>query len=269
MGDPLIGRTVDRHELVALLGAGGMGAVYATRDPAIAIKAIDPILTRDREIAKRFLREARLASQLSHPSIVRVFGFGQTDDAILYIVMERVHGRTLADVLLHDHRFAVDRTIHVALQLCEALAVAHGLGIVHRDLKPANVMLLDGDLVKVLDFGLAKSLTSPQMSLVSASNARLGTPLYMSPEQIQGRAVDARTDLYALGCVLHEMLSGGAPFAGNTVDRILSNHMYELSSPLPGDVPEPLGELVRKLIAKHPDERPPSALAVRDALRAR
>ncbi|HSS01175.1 MAG TPA: serine/threonine-protein kinase, partial [Kofleriaceae bacterium] len=146
----------------------------------------------------------------------------------------------------------------------------HKQGIVHRDLKPGNVMILDDppgrDLVKVLDFGLAKSLGREAMSKVTHSDALLGTPLYMAPEQIAGQPTDQRVDLYALGCMLHEMLSGAPAFGGTSIDRVLSNHLYELAAPLPPDVPPALAELIRRLIAKHPGDRPQSAAEVRRTL---
>jgi serine/threonine-protein kinase len=273
--DPLIGRIFEqRYEIRSQLGEGGMGTVYrgwqVSVDREVAIKVIDPKLSSNRDIVKRFLREARLSSRLQQPSIVNVYDFGQTEDGILYIVMELLRGHTLARELETHRVFNLERTITIGMQLCDALDAAHKLGIIHRDLKPGNVVILDEpagrDLVKVLDFGLAKSLVSDAISKVTLSDAMLGTPLYMSPEQIQGHPSDQRADLYSLGCMLHEMLSGTTPFGDKTVDRVLSNHIYELAAPLPPDVPAPLADLILRLIAKHPDERPSSAPEVRDAL---
>jgi serine/threonine-protein kinase len=275
--DPLIGRVFEqRYEIRSQLGEGGMGTVYRgwqlSFDREVAIKVIDPKLSSNRDVVKRFLREARLSSRLGQPSIVNVFDFGQTEDGILYIVMELLRGRTLAKELEARRVFSVERALHIAMQLCDALDAAHKLRIIHRDLKPSNVVILDEppgrDLVKVLDFGLAKSLGSDALSKVTRSDAVLGTPQYMSPEQIQGHPSDHRADLYSLGCMLHEMLSGTTPFGGNTIDRVLSNHMYELAAPLPPDLPVPLADLITRLIAKHPDERPDAAADVREALAA-
>ena len=273
--DPLIGRVFEqRYEIRSRLGAGGMGAVYrgwqVSVDREVAIKVIDPRLSGNRSVVKRFLREARLSSRLGQPSIVNVYDFGQTEDGILYIVMELVRGHTLGDELEAHRALGLHRTITIGVQLCDALDAAHKQGIVHRDLKPGNVILLDEpagrDLIKVLDFGLAKSLDHDPISNVTRSDALLGTPLYMSPEQIAGQPTDARADLYALGCMLHEMLSGSAPFGAPTVERVLANHIYELAAPLPADVPPALADLIARLIAKHAADRPQTAAEVRDAL---
>ncbi|HEV7554598.1 MAG TPA: serine/threonine-protein kinase [Kofleriaceae bacterium] len=273
----LVGRVFEgRYELRALLGAGGMGAVYRGRqrsvDREVAIKVIDPKLASKRDGVKRFLREAKLSSRLSAPSIVSVYDFGQTEDGILYIVMELVPGRTLARHLEPGHPIGVARAIRIGLQLCDALETAHAAGIVHRDLKPHNVIILDQppgrDVLKVLDFGLAKSLTDEAVSLITHAGAMIGTPLYMSPELIQGKPCDVRADIYSLGCMLHEMTSGVSPFAAPTVEHVLSNHIYELSQPLPDDLPPMFAELIRRSIAKDVAERPANAAEVRAALLA-
>jgi len=272
----LIGRVLDnRYEIRAPLGSGGMGAVYRgwqrSVDREVAIKIIDPRLAANRDGVKRFLREARLASRLSAPTIVSVFDFGQTSDDVLYIVMELLRGRTLGHVIA-DGPLPLPRAIRIALQLCDALEAAHAAGIVHRDLKPGNIVVLDDppgrDLVKVLDFGLAKSLVDDGISLVTQSAALIGTPLYMSPEQIRGRPSDQRSDLYSLGCILHEMTSGTSPFGAATFERILSNHLYEISAPLPQTIPLELAELIRRSIAKDPSDRPATAAEMRAALLA-
>ncbi|MGH9888910.1 MAG: serine/threonine-protein kinase, partial [bacterium] len=177
--DPLIGRVFEqRYEVRSRLGEGGMGAVYRgwqlSVDREVAIKVIDPRLSGDRGVVKRFLREARLSSRLSQPSIVNVYDFGQTEDGILYIVMELLRGHTLGAELTAHRALGVVRAAHITVQLCDALDAAHKQGIVHRDLKPGNVMILDDppgrDLVKVLDFGLAKSLGREAMSKVTHSD---------------------------------------------------------------------------------------------------
>jgi serine/threonine-protein kinase len=273
----LVGRVFEgRYELRALLGAGGMGSVYRgwqrSVDREVAIKVIDPKLASRRDGVKRFLREAKLSSRLSAPSIVSVFDFGQTEDGILYIVLELVDGHTLAHHLEPSQPIGVARAIRIGLQLCDALETAHAAGIVHRDLKPGNIVILDDppgrDVLKVLDFGLAKSLTDESVSLITHAGAMIGTPLYMSPELIQGKPCDVRTDIYSLGCILHEMTTGVSPFAAPTVEHILSNHMYELSRPLPDDLPAALAELIRRSIAKDADDRPSNAAEVRAALLA-
>jgi eukaryotic-like serine/threonine-protein kinase len=275
--DPLIGAVLDgRFRIVAPLGTGGMGSVYRgvqlSVDRPVAIKVIAEQLSDDRAAAKRFLREAKVLTGFSHPNIVNVFDFGQAETGELYIVMELLRGETLADVLARGKlpaRLACD----IAIQLCDALIAAHGRGVVHRDLKPGNVMIGDGPLaglVKVLDFGLAKTLESNNVttSSVTEIGAVLGTPLYMAPEAIGGAGADPRSDLYALGCMLYEMLSGTTPFDDPSVNVVLVRQLGEPPPMLPDDVPIALCELVDELLAKDPDARPPSAIAVRARLDA-
>jgi len=271
--DPLLGRVIDaRFEIQQRIGRGGMGAVYRawqrSVDREVAIKVIDARLSNDRVAAKRFLREARLASRLSHPAIVVVHDFGQTDDGVLYLAMEMLRGKTLAAAIA-TRAMTPRRAIKIALQLCDALEAAHRQDIVHRDLKPQNVVVLDDppgrDLCKVLDFGLAKSLVHDE-SAVTRSDAILGTPLYMAPEAIQGHAADGRTDLYSLGCILHELLSGLPPFRDNAPNMVLAMHLSEPPPELPSTVPATLAALVRELLAKAPADRPATATAVRDRL---
>ncbi len=266
--DPMIGRVFDdRYEIRSNLGHGGMGTVYRgwqrSVDREVAIKVIHPKLAADREVTKRFLREARLSSRLSQPNIINVYDFGQSEDGTLYLVMELVHGRPLAHEL-HHGRLPIRRIKAIAMQICDALDTAHSKGIVHRDLKPGNVLILDEppgrDLLKILDFGLAKSLQE-STSLVTHSDAILGTPLYMPPEQILGEPSDHRADLYSLGCMLFHMAMGRPPFVG-TVDSVLKSHVREPVPPVDGLVPADLGHLIAQLMAKAPDDRPLNARRV-------
>jgi tRNA A-37 threonylcarbamoyl transferase component Bud32 len=275
--DVMIGRVFDgRYELRTALGQGGMGTVYRAHqisvDREVAIKVIHPKLASDRVAVKRFLREARLASRLSQPNVVNVYDFGQTDDGILYLVMELLRGSTLARELESLRPLPLRRVTGIALQLCDALEVAHAQGIIHRDLKPGNVIVLDDppgrDLIKVLDFGLAKSLVSDTSSLITASSALLGTPLYMPPEQIDGTASDQRADIYAFGCILHQMLVGKPPFVRDSVNAVLAAHLHEAPPALPATVPGPLAEIVAAMMAKRPEDRPASAAQVRSVLEA-
>ncbi|HEX5061816.1 MAG TPA: serine/threonine-protein kinase [Kofleriaceae bacterium] len=261
--DELIGRVLDsRYEIRAPLGKGGMGTVYRgwqlSVDREVAIKVIHPKLSNDRQAVKRFLREARLASRLSQPNIVNVYDFGQSD-GVLYLVMELLRGHTLASELGQGRRINHKRTTTVALQLCDALEAAHAQGIVHRDLKPSNIVILDDppgrDLIKVLDFGLAKSLVQDSGSVVTNTDALLGTPLYMAPEQIEGKVSDQRADLYSFGCILYEMLTGRPPFVDNAVSAVLARHMHDVHIALPLHVPARLRDLIDKLLAKTPEDR--------------
>ena len=273
--DALLGRVFEnRYEVRAQLGHGGMGTVYRAHqlsvDREVAIKVIHPKVASDRGVIKRFLREARLASRLSQPNIVNVYDFGQTEDGILYLVMELLRGQTLARELEAKGALPIRRVTTIARQLCDALEVAHAQGIVHRDLKPSNIVILDEppgrDLVKVLDFGLAKSLVADTTSLTTNSDALLGTPLYMPPEQIGGTANDARADLYSLGCILHHMLRGTPPFVRETVNAVLSAHMHEKPPALPSSVPPRFARMIERMMEKDPALRPRSAAEVRAAI---
>ncbi|MBA3393704.1 MAG: serine/threonine protein kinase, partial [Deltaproteobacteria bacterium] len=273
--DALLGRVFDgRFEVRTALGQGGMGTVYRgwqiTVDREIAIKVIHPKLASDRVAVKRFLREARLSSRLNQPNIVNVYDFGQTEDGILFIAMELLRGHTLGRELDGMRPLPLKRVTTIALQLCDALDAAHGQGIVHRDLKPGNIIILDEppgrDLIKVLDFGLAKSLVTDTSSFVTNTNAILGTPLYMPPEQIEGKPSDQRADLYSFGCMLYQMVSGRPPFLGDSVNVVLAAHLGEEPAPLPIGVPPALVSTIAHLMAKDPRQRMASARMAREAI---
>lgn len=273
--DPLIGRNLERRFLIKeRLGTGGMGAVYRAWQGSVgrevAVKVIEARLKGGRLAAKRFLREAKLASRLSHANTVSVIDFGQTEDGLLYLVMELVKGRTLGDVLLEDGRFGVDRMVRVGVQLCDALEAAHKLAIIHRDLKPSNIILLDEprgrDHVKVLDFGLAKSLADEGSTTMTQSDAIMGTPSYIPPEAVTLMQFDERSDLYSLGVILYEVLAGRLPFNATTVQEMLRQHAYDQPQPLPPDVAPPVAGFLYRLLSKQPDHRPQTAAEVRDIL---
>ena len=275
--DALLGRVFDgRFEVRTALGQGGMGTVYRgwqiTVDREIAIKVIHPKLASDRIAVKRFLREARLSSRLNQPNIVNVYDFGQTEDGILFIAMELLRGHTLGRELESMRPMALRRVLGIGQQLCDALDSAHTQGIVHRDLKPNNIVILDDppgrDLIKVLDFGLAKSLVTDTSSLVTNTNAILGTPLYMPPEQIEGKPSDQRADLYSLGCILYQMLSGRPPFTADSVNLVLAMHIGDQPEPLPDNVPAVLVKMVAHLMQKEPAKRMASAREAREAMQS-
>ncbi len=309
IGDPMIGRVLDRRfRVICVLAQGAMGTIYegvqiAVKRP-VAIKVIRDDLGYDEATAQRFLREARLLTRMAHPNIVDVFDFGATSDGRLYLVMELLRGQTLDEVVKKQGPFNVRRTCEVGLQICDALVAAHAHGVVHRDLKPANICLLlaFGDWVKVLDFGLAKTVNPnvaqgsgmypmPGISMapdesssfdetldsslddaIDAANeitlggVLLGTPMYMAPEAIYGEAVDARSDLYSLGCILYELLVGLPPFWGESTAVVLARQLDDPPPPLPDEIPPTLRQLVTALLAKLPEQRPANALTVRAVL---
>src|SRR6188474_2504195 len=224
--DPFIGREILGGEYLVLekIGTGGMGSVYKASQPAmnrmVAIKILHPKLANRKDLTSRFRREARAMSQLTHPNTVKVFVYGELeDDGSLYIVMEMLEGKNLNQAVRKDGPIPADRAIPILIQVCGALQEAHELGIVHRDLKPENIFLCkQGGMVdypKVLDFGLAK-VTERQMQpgsiILTQEGMVFGTPEFMSPEQAQGQQLDARSDIYSLGCILYEMLTGKLPF---------------------------------------------------------
>jgi serine/threonine-protein kinase len=270
---PLVGQTIaGKYKVVRLLGEGGMGCVYqgeqmlggTTRK--VAIKTLHKHLSHDESIKARFQREVGTVAALEHPNTIQVFDFGSTDDGTLYIVMEFVQGRSVADVLEKDGPMQPDRVLHIMRQVCGSLEEAHGHGIVHRDLKPDNVILAERagqkDWVEVLDFGIAKrsSEHDPNEAKLTQQGMVLGTPPYMSPEQFTGLPVDQRTDIYALGVMAYEMLTGRLPWVANTAWEWASKHMTEAPTPLERqplgpNVPEPMRAAITRALAKNKDER--------------
>ncbi|RLB43098.1 MAG: serine/threonine protein kinase [Deltaproteobacteria bacterium] len=261
----LLGRTIDqRYRVEALLGQGGMGLVYRvthTRlNKPLAIKVLRRENTKDPEVLARFRREAESASGIGNQHIVDIHDFGELEDGSTYFVMECLEGLDLIDALDVAQRMPEGRAIHIAIQLCRALGAAHDAGIVHRDLKPENVFLIrrddTEDFVKVLDFGIAKVANGPKR--LTRDGEVLGTPHYMSPEQCEGDGVDHRTDIYALGVLLYEMLTGHVPHDADTMMGILTKQMYEDPIPPKVRVPqisEPLEQLIMRCLEKKPEQR--------------
>jgi eukaryotic-like serine/threonine-protein kinase len=259
-----------RYELGEVIGRGGMSTVYRARDLSldrvVAVKvAMDPLLERDPVYAARFKREARAAAAISHPSAVTVFDAG-SDGPTRYIVMECVEARNLAEILREEKPLEPARAARIAEQIADALAAAHAAQIVHRDIKPGNVMVASGDRVKVLDFGIART---PDAVTLTQTASVLGTAPYMSPEQAMGQPADARSDIYSLGCVLYEMLTGKPPFMADVAAAVLHQHVrVPARSPreLNPAVPPALDALVLQMLAKDPGDRPQTAGEVRDRL---
>ncbi|MEV7597991.1 protein kinase [Kitasatospora sp. NPDC089797] len=266
----MIGRALNgRYELVEILGVGGMATVWRGLDRVlgrqVAVKVLNGGLADDPRFAERFSREAQHAAMLVHPRIVMVFDSG-VDQGTPFIVMELVHGRSLAAVLAQQPQLPVERAVGIAAAVCEALAVAHAAELVHRDIKPGNIMITDDGGVKVVDFGIARAGSSNNLTQTASV---LGTAAYLSPEQATASALDGRTDLYAVGCVLTEMLTGETPFTAETPVAIAFKHVSE--QPLPPSVRRPglppaLDAVVLRLLAKNPAHRPADATAARAEL---
>jgi eukaryotic-like serine/threonine-protein kinase len=270
--DPFLGRELDgRYTILEKLGAGGMGAVYRANQRSVgrevAVKVVGNLVAEPDAI-KRFLREAKLAGKLDHPSAVQVLDFGQTDDGLFYLVMELIRGQTLDVMLERDGVLSPERVVRIGVQICDALECAHALSIVHRDLKPANIMVLahGRDLIKVLDFGLAKSLSPDQTSTtMTGAGAMLGTPAFMPPELATGQRCDGRADLYSLGCILYLLGSGRLPFESDSIHELIAMHGMEPAPIMPG-VPVGLARVVDRLLAKDPGDRFQTAAETREAL---
>ncbi|MEU1279668.1 serine/threonine-protein kinase [Streptomyces sp. NPDC005805] len=270
------GRVVaGRYELSALIGQGGMGQVWAAYDQRldrrVAVKLLRPdhmaAATAADEMRRRFVRECRVTAQVSHPGLVTVHDAGSDDDD-LYLVMQYVDGADLADHLAEHDPYPWEWAVSVAAQLCAVLGAVHAVPIVHRDLKPRNVMVKPDGTVTVLDLGVA-SVIDTDTTRLTHTGSPIGSPAYMAPEQAMGGAVGPYTDLYALGVVLHELLSGNVPFAGSTVLGVLHRHLYEPPVPVRQarpEVPEALEALVLRLLAKDPQHRPSGAQEVYEAL---
>lgn len=266
--DPLIGYVVaGRYRILECIGRGGMGVVYKVEHTEIgkllALKLLAGELCREREVVRRFKREALLASRLSHPNSVQVFDFG-VSDGLTFIVMELVTGQDLARIIRSGGPMPFDRMCRIVLQVCSSLAEAHGMGIVHRDLKPENILVSrtkeGADLAKVLDFGLAKLRESPELNEVTGHGTIVGTPFYMAPEQIMGKPIDGRADIYALGAVMYKALTGETLFDGSSPMAVFTQHLN--SPPIPMrernpriSIPDSVDDVVMRALAKSPLDR--------------
>ena len=270
------GRVIaNRYELSTVIGQGGMGQVWTgydgRLDRRVAVKLLRPdrmaAATAADEMRRRFVRECRVTAQVSHPGLVTVHDAGSDGDD-LYLVMQYVEGADLADHLAEHEPYPWTWTASVAAQLCAVLAAVHAVPIVHRDLKPRNVMVKPDGTVTVLDLGVA-SVIDVDTTRLTHTGSPIGSPAYMAPEQAMGGAVGPYTDLYALGVLMHELLSGNVPFAGSTALGVLHRHLYEPPLPvrqLRPEIPEPLEALVLRLLAKDPQHRPSGAQEVYEAL---
>jgi beta-lactam-binding protein with PASTA domain/tRNA A-37 threonylcarbamoyl transferase component Bud32 len=262
----------ERYRLEGRIGQGGMAVVYAGIDTVlrrrVAIKVLRPELAADKDFVARFYTEAQHAAKLSHPNIVNIYDVGREGESY-FIVMELVEGATLAEMIESDTRLPEPVAIDFAAQICSGLAYAHRQGLLHRDVKPANILVTKDDVVKISDFGIARAVTTQTMSMTQAGIV-MGSVFYVSPEQAQGHELHETSDLYSLGIVLYQMLTGHLPYAGESPIAIALKHV---SAPVPHvDADEPsvspaLAAIVRKLMQKDPADRFPSAVAVATALR--
>jgi eukaryotic-like serine/threonine-protein kinase len=276
--DPLTGTQVSEYVIQERIGSGGMGIVYRAVQPLIgkhvAIKVIRAQFAQAHPLVQRLLVEARVVNSIPHRGIIDIFGFGQLEDGRPYMVMELLHGLSLERLLRRKGRLGVDEAVKILDEVLDALGAAHRRGVVHRDLKPGNVFLVEGAAgarsIKLLDFGIAKATFTPAAEALTAHGLLLGTPEYMSPEQVRGKPVEPTSDLYAVGVMAFQMLTGQLPFHGEQV-RVLFAQVEDappaLSSLAPGIPPE-LERVVLRLLAKAPAQRYPSAESVRQELKA-
>jgi serine/threonine-protein kinase len=270
--DVMSGRMLGgRYELGASLGAGGMATVWQATDRLlgrqVAVKVLREQYAADPSFLARFQREARHAASVSDPRLVTVFDSG-VDPGAPYIVMELVSGHTLRHVLDQAGALAAGQALSIAAEMCAALEAAHAAGLIHRDIKPANVLLTGSGQVKILDFGIARMAHSAGLT---QTGTLIGTAQYLSPEQGAGQSVGPAADLYAVGCVLYEMLTGAPPFTADSPAGLVYRHVHDQPAPpsarRPG-LPQPVDDVVLRLLAKNPSERPASAAAARAGLLA-
>jgi eukaryotic-like serine/threonine-protein kinase len=267
--DPLIGTIVaNRFMVVSLIGRGGMSSVYKAGylevDITVALKIMNSSYSDDQETLERFKREANILNTLIHPNLVAIYAFGVLPAGNAYLALEYIDGLTLASYIEDGVRFQSTECISIFKQICEALKYTHDAGVVHRDLKPSNVMLEvtpAGKNVRVLDFGIAQCISqTKEQQQITKPGEVYGSPLYMSPEQCLARPLDERSDIYSLGCVMYEVLTGDPPFLGPNAMATLALHLHEKPQPFAKaapdqDIPLALERIVLKSLEKRPEMR--------------
>ena len=275
--DSLIDRVLaERYHILKRIGEGGMGRVYlgehVKMNRQCAIKVMSPALVNDHESATRFAREASSAARIIHPNVAAVFDYGESE-GLVYLVMEYVEGEPLSRIIAREAPLAVERAIDLTRQIADGLGAAHELGIIHRDLKPDNILIArtrgGREVAKVVDFGIAKAMQESGGEALTRTGLVIGTPEFMSPEQLLGDPIDARSDLYALGCIMHLMLTATPPFDAATREQMIKRRLSESAPRVqaidPG-LPDSLDRIVARLLARSPSDRYGSAAEVRDAL---
>src|SRR5438046_4820367 len=255
----------NRYEILQSLGEGGMGAVYKARDReldrVVALKVIRPELANQQEVLRRFKQELILARQVTHKNVIRIFDLGEAE-GIKFISMDYIEGQDLRSLLRQKGRLAPEEATAIIAQVCQALEAAHAEGVVHRDLKPQNIMLDSQGRATVMDFGIARSM---ELTGMTQTGALLGTPDYMSPEQAKGQEVDARSDLFTLGIIFYELLTGKTPYRADTVLGTLLKRTQERARPpieLDPDLPRYLSDVVVRCLEIDPQLRYQSASAL-------
>lgn len=278
--ETIIGKVVaDRYVVLGLLGSGAMGTVYKARhkhlNREVALKMLRKEAAADENSSKRFENEAKAASSLTHSNLIAVTDYGFTESGTPFLIMDYVQGQSLAYVLKQDKYLSDDRLVNILTQICAGLSHAHDKGLVHRDLKPSNILLTkseDGkdDFVKIVDFGLAKPIVGTDQDLTHTGQI-FGTPLYMSPEQCQGRKLDARSDIYSIGCLMYRMVAGRLPFTGDNPVTTIVMHVKDAPPAIPEDklgsaFLKSLNSIIMKALEKDPENRFQSAAELRGAL---
>jgi serine/threonine protein kinase len=263
----------NRYRIQRLLGRGGMGAVHLAHDEVlgdvVALKIISSAWAADETaMVERFKREASSARKVSSPNVIRIHDIGEARPGLLYLSMEYVQGRTLADVIAARGLVPIGDCVDILGQICIGLEAAHHAGVIHRDLKPGNVLIGERNAVKIIDFGLAKAVAAEGMT---ATGMLMGTPYYMSPEQVRGRRVDAASDIYSLGALAYHLVTGRPPFAGENAIAVGFAHLSETPAParqLRPEIASELDQTIARALAKEPGDRPRSAAEFRASMTA-
>jgi len=272
---------VGRYRLIRQLGSGGMGAVHLAEHVAIqkrvAVKILHEERTAEQAQKERFLNEARAIARVQHPNIIDVSDYGETEDGRVFFVMEYLQGEDLKSFMRRKHFVSWKDAAPILLQMCAGLGAAHAAGVIHRDLKPDNIFLIEhqgeANFVKVLDFGLAKMINDPKAKKLTRTGIIVGTPAFIAPEQVLGKTLDQRADIYGLGLIFYRMLCARLPFEAKSVVEMLRKHVKEIPAPPSSlapdaDIPPALDDLVLRALAKNPEDRFPSMKAMGEALAA-